>query len=227
MAEVHHPFDCSDLETAELILSLQLEDVQDFRNCAKDKTNGDKLNDSQLALSLLEQNLEVIRSIVSDRAMTQSMAAAIHADGSLIADVVREEELACEDSTLAQRLDGCNVTSEVSLQPNLNEKILSDLRANICLRTSVENFANPSSPRRVMIQISNVEPRALLAQHEKVRWTVAIFYVLPVMKPRDTSTLSRRIADMGTASHAYKNCLTFLPRMNRSFPHAVAVSHSI
>ncbi|EXJ95809.1 hypothetical protein A1O1_00933 [Capronia coronata CBS 617.96] len=127
MAEEHSPFEYPDRETVELLLNLQLEDVQDLRNHSKDKNHGEDLNDSQLALSFLEQDLECIRSIISDRFLAQSVAQAVQSDGPLIANVVREEEVACEDHTLAHRMNGCNVTSEVNLQSSLDEEILSKL----------------------------------------------------------------------------------------------------
>ncbi|KIX00432.1 uncharacterized protein Z518_10571 [Rhinocladiella mackenziei CBS 650.93] len=128
MVELYTIFDDTDLETAELILQLQLEDVEEARKCSKRKDREDHVNDAQLALCLLEQNLQSLSSVVADKKMTQSIATAVKADGSLIASVVHEEEVACGDHTMALRLSGSNVTSEVKLQPgNLNGKILSKL----------------------------------------------------------------------------------------------------
>ncbi|KAL2438936.1 hypothetical protein ABEF95_015025 [Exophiala dermatitidis] len=127
MAEVQAPFDSCDLETADLILRLQLEDVQDLRDRSKDQNSGDELNDTQLALSLLEQNLESTRFVISDMLMTRSIADAVQKDGGVITQVIREEETACEDHTLAHRLNGTDVTSEVNLHSNIDTKLLSKL----------------------------------------------------------------------------------------------------
>ncbi|KIV78087.1 hypothetical protein, variant [Exophiala sideris] len=128
MAEVLSPFDGVDFETADLILKLQLEDVEDLLTSSKGKQRDGELDDPQFALSLLESNLECVRSIISDRQMTQSIATAIRTDGTIIANTIREEEAACGDHTLAHRLNGTDVTSEVQLEQNaLNEKILSKL----------------------------------------------------------------------------------------------------
>lgn len=128
MAEMSTPFDSMDLETANLILSLQLGDLEELCASSKDKNRDGELSDTQFALFLLEQNLKAAQSVVSDRRMTQSIANAVQADGELISNVVNEEELACGDHTLAHRLNGSNVISEVHLSPeNLDEKILSKL----------------------------------------------------------------------------------------------------
>ncbi|EXJ75847.1 uncharacterized protein A1O5_00354 [Cladophialophora psammophila CBS 110553] len=128
MTEHIAAFDDLDAEMADLILKLQLEDIEDLRACSKDKNRDGLLNDAQMALSLLEENLEGIRSILSDRQMTQSMANAVQADAEAIANVVSEEETACEDHALAHRLNGTNITPEVHLQPSdLSVKILAKL----------------------------------------------------------------------------------------------------
>ncbi|KIW29679.1 hypothetical protein, variant [Cladophialophora immunda] len=128
MAEYTAPFNNLDLETADLILKLQLEDIEDLRTSSKDKNRDGALIDAQVALSLFEENLESIRSVLSDRQMTQSIADAVRADAEVIADVIHEEEVACEDHTLAHRLNGTNVTSEVHLQSSeLGQKTLARL----------------------------------------------------------------------------------------------------
>ena len=128
MAEETAPFDNIDSETANLILQLQLEDVQELRERSKDKQRDGDLTDAQLALSVLEQDLECVRSVISDRQMTQSIADAVRGDAEAIASVVREEEVACEDHTFAHRMNGSDVTSAVRLQSDaLNEKILARL----------------------------------------------------------------------------------------------------
>ncbi|KIX98524.1 uncharacterized protein Z520_05825 [Fonsecaea multimorphosa CBS 102226] len=104
--------------------------IEDLRTASKDKNRDGALNDAQVALSLFEENLESIRSVFSDRQMTQSIADAVQADAEVIANTIREEEVACEDYALAHRLNGSNVTSEVHLQSSdLNWKILARLAA--------------------------------------------------------------------------------------------------
>ncbi|KAJ9605196.1 hypothetical protein H2200_010586 [Cladophialophora chaetospira] len=128
MAEDAAPFDNIDSETASLILQLQLADVQELRDRSKDKQRHGELTDDQVALSLLEQDLERVRCVISDRQMTQSIADAVRTDAEAIAGVVQEEEVACEDHTLAHRLNGSDVTSAVRLQSDaLNEQVLARL----------------------------------------------------------------------------------------------------
>ncbi|OAL38449.1 hypothetical protein AYO20_02098 [Fonsecaea nubica] len=124
MDECTAHFDDLDLETADLILKLQLQDVEELRANSKDKNRDGELNDAQVALSLFEENIESMRSILFDRQMTQSITAAVRADAEAIADVIREEEVACEDHAHAHRLNGSCVTSEVHLQSgDLSKKI--------------------------------------------------------------------------------------------------------
>ncbi|KIW80073.1 hypothetical protein Z517_06688 [Fonsecaea pedrosoi CBS 271.37] len=128
MHECTAHFDDLDLETADLILKLQLQDVEELRTNSKDKNRDGELNDAQVALSLFEENIESMRSILFDRQMTQSITAAVRADAEAIADVIREEEVACEDHAHAHRLNGSCVTSEVHLQSSdLSKKILARL----------------------------------------------------------------------------------------------------
>lgn len=128
MAHASTSFESIDLETADLILKLQLEDVQDLRKYSKDKNRDGELSDAQIALTVFEQNLECILCNVSDRRMTQSIANAVQTDGELISSAVREEEMSCEDHAAAHRMNGSNVTCAVQLQAGLLDyKILSKL----------------------------------------------------------------------------------------------------
>ncbi|OAP61787.1 hypothetical protein AYL99_03990 [Fonsecaea erecta] len=151
MAEYTALFDDLDLETANLILKLQLEEIEDLRTNSKDKHRAGALSDAHEALSLFEENLKNIRSALSDRQMTQSIADAVQADAEAIADVIREEEVACEDHTLAHRLNGSNVTSEVHLHSSdLSGKTLARLAGRyVSERVGCELFEDTKiSPRQ-------------------------------------------------------------------------------
>ena len=89
MAEASSVFDDLDFETANLILKLQLEDVQELRSRSKGKNREDQVDNAQVALDLQEQNLECLRSLISDRHMTQSITNAIETDGRTISEAVR------------------------------------------------------------------------------------------------------------------------------------------
>lgn len=110
--------DTVDPGTASLILQLQLQDVHDLLTSSKDNRNDGKLSDAQLALSLLGQDLESIRSFISDRQMAQSIANAVQADAHEISSVMREEDTAYEDHAFAQRLNGSDTTSGSRPQPH-------------------------------------------------------------------------------------------------------------
>lgn len=78
--------------------------------------------------SLFEEDIQVNNSFLRDRLSSQSIANAVQVDVEAIAVIVHEEEVACEDRTMARRLNGTSVTSEVHLQSNtLNESILAKL----------------------------------------------------------------------------------------------------
>ncbi len=117
-----------DEATADLIVSLQLADIDTLQSHRTGDDRDGELTDVQLAFELLQQNLKEISSIVSDRRMTESIAAAIVSDGGLVAATTSEEQSACEDHVLAQPLNGSNVVSEIDLQPEeLDDNLLAKL----------------------------------------------------------------------------------------------------
>lgn len=82
----------------------------------------------ELAATLLEENIENVRTLLADRRMTKSIAEAVQSDGTLLRRSNLEEEIACEDHAFAHRLDGSNVESEVILHPiNLDDELLAKL----------------------------------------------------------------------------------------------------
>lgn len=126
------PFgDDLDFETANIILQLQLEDVEHVRGRAKGKKREDAgPDDSQVALAMMESELQLMRSLVADRHMAQSIATAVLTDGPVIAESIRQEETAQGDRTMAHRMNGSNLANTTQDGPKsaeINEKILSKL----------------------------------------------------------------------------------------------------
>jgi hypothetical protein len=121
-------FETVDDATIDLIVSLQLADIDTLQSHWTGNGRERELTDAQLALELLQQNLEEVSSIISDRRMTASIATAVLSDGSLVAATANEEQIACEDHALAHQLNGSNVVSEVNLQPQkLDDNVLAKL----------------------------------------------------------------------------------------------------
>lgn len=111
-----------DFETADLILQLQLEDVEHVRDRAKGKQReGTEPDDSQQALAMMESDLQSMRSLIADRHMSRSIAAAVLADRPAIEESIREEEIAHRDRIMAQRLNGSDFTDTTQDQPESGE----------------------------------------------------------------------------------------------------------
>lgn len=96
-----------DDETAELILTTQLQDLEDVRSKSAGKgREGDPLSDSYLALQLQREELEQAAGVVTDRRMAQSIHRAVQDDGASIVILASEENQAAADRSMACRLDG-------------------------------------------------------------------------------------------------------------------------
>ncbi|KIW17821.1 hypothetical protein PV08_05016 [Exophiala spinifera] len=169
------PFDDDvDFDTADLILRLQLEDVEDIRSRAKGKQRVDAdLDDSQLALSLMESNLLSTKRLIADRHMSQSIATAVRIDGPVIAQSMQQEEIAVGDRNLARRMGGMsNVTHANqcggSSSGEINDKILSKLAGmymfdddgdadtgGACLQNTGSNVEEGSSAGESSVQASS------------------------------------------------------------------------
>ncbi len=114
--------------TANLILELQLSDINTMQSSSTGKGRKGELTDAELALSLLQQNLEEIHSIMSDRRMTQSIATAVETDGNIVAAATNEEHIAHGDNALAHSLNGRSRIPENKIPAEmLNDHVLSKL----------------------------------------------------------------------------------------------------
>jgi hypothetical protein len=121
-------FENVDDATVDLIVSLQLADIGTPQSHWTGNGRQEEFADAQLAIELLQQNLEEISLLISDRRMTASIATAVLSDGNLVAATTNEEQIACEDHALAHQLNGSNVVSEVNLQSKkLDDNVLAKL----------------------------------------------------------------------------------------------------
>lgn len=121
-------FSGMDDATANLILELQLSDINAMHTISTGKGRMGELTDAELALNLLQQNLEDICLIMSDRRMTQSIAAAVQTDGNIVAAAINEEDIAFGDNALAHRLNGSTRSPEMKVPVELlDNHVLSKL----------------------------------------------------------------------------------------------------
>jgi len=96
-----------DDETAEVILTIQLQDLEEVMSKSKGKgRENDVLSDMDLALQLQREELEQAAGLVNDRRMAQSIHRAVQDDGASIVILASEENTAAADRDMACRLDG-------------------------------------------------------------------------------------------------------------------------
>ncbi|EEA18499.1 IBR finger domain protein [Talaromyces marneffei ATCC 18224] len=92
-----------DQPTADLIVQLQLQDVGLYSDTSKGKSR--EPTDEELAFHLQNEELESISRYLEDRRMAMSFAAAVEADGHILAENQEEEEKASKDRLIACRWD--------------------------------------------------------------------------------------------------------------------------
>ena len=105
-AQPSYSLDGVDDASAAFILELQMADVDNLRSRLPGKQREGEHTDAELALQLASENLENLRSMISDRCMAQSIANAVQNDGEIMAAALSEEDVATGDRVLAQCLDG-------------------------------------------------------------------------------------------------------------------------
>lgn len=88
-----------DQPTADLIVQLQLQDVGHYSDTSKGKSRDP--TDEELAFQLQNEELESISRYLEDRQMAMSFAAAVEADGRILAENQEEEDNASKDRSIA------------------------------------------------------------------------------------------------------------------------------
>ncbi|KAJ5346956.1 uncharacterized protein N7506_000209 [Penicillium brevicompactum] len=105
-----------DQPTAELIIQIQLQDASSFSNTLKGKSRDP--TDKELAFYLQKEQLEAVSHALKDRRMVMSFAAAIQADGRILAETQVEEESASKDRIVAgQWMEGEHLVSPNDFEP--------------------------------------------------------------------------------------------------------------
>ncbi|KAH2301911.1 hypothetical protein KXV98_004556, partial [Aspergillus fumigatus] len=92
-----------DQPTADLLIQLQLQDAGLYFESSKGKSRDP--TDEELAFQLQNEELEIISQLLADRRMATSFAAAVQADGCIVAVNQVEEDNACKDRDIAPTLD--------------------------------------------------------------------------------------------------------------------------
>ncbi|KAJ5135251.1 uncharacterized protein N7515_004529 [Penicillium bovifimosum] len=117
--------------TAELIVHLQLEDACSCSETFKGKSRGP--TDAELAFQLQKEQLEAVSHTLKDRRMAMSFAAAVQADGRVLAETQEQEEIAFKDRLVARQwVDGERLVSPNDPEPQtagLDDETLKKLEA--------------------------------------------------------------------------------------------------
>ncbi|THW44344.1 hypothetical protein D6D21_04939 [Aureobasidium pullulans] len=124
-----HLYRRADADSVALILQLQREDIE----AAMASTN----DDDNFALQLQLQELTLIESFHSDRAIAQSHALAMFADRKILANEINAEQQAIRDRELAQQLSQHDnmlvpVTGEPAPHSEADEQLIVRQEATIC-----------------------------------------------------------------------------------------------
>ena len=96
-----------DDETAELILALQLQDLEDVKLKGKGKGREDSdQSDADLAIQLQKEECQQASTHIADRRMARSIHRAVQDDGATVVVLASEENRAAADRDMACRLGG-------------------------------------------------------------------------------------------------------------------------
>lgn len=119
-----------DDETAELVLALQLQDLENVQSRTKGKGREiDQPSDQDIAIQLQQAEFELASLQMTDRRMAQSIDRAVQDDGATLNILVGEDNRAATDRDMACRLSGQPPQDAVQLQPSLavDDDVLSRL----------------------------------------------------------------------------------------------------
>ena len=105
-----------DDDTAELVLALQLQDLEDVKLKGKGKRREDSgLSDADLAIQLQEEEFQQASTHITDRRMARSVHRAVQDDGATVVILASEENHAVADREMAYRLGGRTAQKTIRL----------------------------------------------------------------------------------------------------------------
>ncbi|OQD77333.1 hypothetical protein PENANT_c114G05046 [Penicillium antarcticum] len=116
--------------TAELIVQIQLEDAFFYSETSKGKSRDP--TDEELAFQLQKEQLEAVSHTLKDRRMAMSFAAAVQADGRILAETQVEEGSASKDRIIARQwMDDEHLMPPDDIEPDtagLDDETLAKLQ---------------------------------------------------------------------------------------------------
>ena len=120
-----------------LVLSLQLEDVDELLIGSKGKNPVGRPSDTDIALATYRDELLRNKMMIEDRRMGRSISDAVLRDGSIITAARVEEQNAVRDREMACRLGGVKVPKQITWndfsEKEVGEKVLDRLSTLNCL----------------------------------------------------------------------------------------------
>ena len=126
-----------DEDTAEIVLSLQIEDMNRLLEPLTEKQKATTTSDSHLALIAYRNELEARLQLLHDRRMGRSIAQAVHHDESAVQEARLEENIATTDRNVACRIGG--VVHAPNLGPVID--IIGEEDDALMARLSVMNIS--------------------------------------------------------------------------------------
>jgi IBR domain, a half RING-finger domain len=156
-----------DLPTADLIVQLQLEDAGLYFGSSKGKSR--EPTSEEVAFQLQNEELESISQLLMDRRMAMSFAAAVQADGRILADSRIEEDIARKDRNIARHWveDGTPATSK-DPQPEsavLDDEILAKLQ--ILYMSGLQGYHDIENMETANTETEQSESSAWAAQRNR------------------------------------------------------------
>lgn len=116
--------------TAELIVQIQIQGACSYSETSKGKSQDP--TDEGLAFQLQKEQLEAISHTLKDRRMVMSFAAAVQADGRILAESQAEEESASKDRIIARQwMEGAYLVLPDGIEPEtaaLDDETLAKLQ---------------------------------------------------------------------------------------------------
>ncbi|XHF99896.1 hypothetical protein AWENTII_003380 [Aspergillus wentii] len=101
-----------DTSTTAVILQIQMEELEHLHATSKGKARVDEPTDSEIALQLYMEDLKRCNTIMADRAMCRSMAAAVVSDGRVLGQCDALERRETRDHEMARQMGGLEAFTE-------------------------------------------------------------------------------------------------------------------
>ncbi|KPI38602.1 uncharacterized protein AB675_4128 [Cyphellophora attinorum] len=120
-----------DAMTAELVLQLQLEDLEELESQSKGKQKQGNVTDAQVARQLQQEEFQNARIWVADSSLAQSMARAVQADGPVVTQLRQDEAVAQADRNMAMSLAEQRRTSATETNTESAEQLDDQLLARL------------------------------------------------------------------------------------------------